>query len=453
MIAIQALGSELNNARALFLFKLREARKGVFVILLVITVLVAANVVFALLGYGVGGSGDQFSTLANHYFMDYSVLVLVFAPLIVAYVFWQEFRGKNSIYPQTSISRFLSVQALSIFLVLLALCIIVVVHLLSYGIFFLIASLDLAQSKLIMGYSFSPAFLAAGFLAALVFLVMVTTTISFVVYAVRAFKLFAALPIAALPVFYTILPATWSESARGIDWVRMQLEMGIQRFFEPESLNSFLIACVVVTAALLLVSIALKVLLPDDKGATGKSWILAIAFAPYVALTLMIGLSIYIGFGQPFTPASASEVLPQETVVIEVDASQVPEGSQIQIIERSYHRDTQEVTPYVFLGLQTYTDGPFKSPWGGEAGSVFAGDSIVVTFEPARFEFASPALLELAQPEITARLDGDRLYLEHSVEGEGTVVFMPIWSMMGRIMQNQLDANPLTLVTEKEIQR
>ena len=440
---------ELMNARILFLFKLREARKGIFAVLLIIFALVTMNVIIALTGISLSGVDTGISAFNNHYFMDYSVLVLVFAPLIVAFVFWQEFHGKNSIYPQTSISRFMSVQALSLSLVFLALCVIVVAHLLIYGLFFLIASLGLSQSPLIMGYSFSFSYLAIGFFAALVFLVMVTTTISFAAYAVRTFKLFASVLLAGLPLFYILVPASWNEHSTGIEWARMQLEFVTLRFFDPATTGDFIIACLTVIGLMLIVGVTFKLLLPSDKGTAGKPWMLAIAFAPYVTLTLMMGLFLYVGFGMPFQPELAETVLPQEEIRQTIDVSQVSQDSPIVIVERSYHRETGEVADHVFLGLQTHIDSPFIAPWGGGGETTLTSDQAVMTFEPAKFQFASPALVELAQPQLIARLEGNTLYLEHSIQGEGDVIFMPIWSMMGRIMQNQLDANPLTLVEEK----
>ncbi|MCL2605866.1 MAG: hypothetical protein FWD93_01110 [Coriobacteriia bacterium] len=431
---MQSLRNEFINAAKLFRLKLKDARNGIIIILVANATLVAANTVFVWRGFTASSN-----SLTSQHFMDYSVLVLVVAPLIVAFVFFQEFRGSNSVYPQTSVSRFLAVQALSLSLVVLALCVVLVLYLLIMAASLLIS---LWQSSFILGYSFSPVYLATGFLAALAFLVMVTTTIAFSTFAVRSFKLFAAIPIAAVPVFYILFPVSWNQQAAGIDWLRMQIERVAVLFFDPRSFGSFLLACLAVIIALLAVGIILKSVTPHGKDSRGESWMLAIAFTPYVALTLFIGLSMYMGmgFGQTHVPYSAAEILPREAQVITLDASHVAEGSRVMVIERTHNRETLEMGDYIFLGTSMPAEGLV---WHG---ANTEEQIVVIDYTPANFEFSSNALRELARPELSARLDDDVLYIEHSFEGQGNVLFVPIWSMMGMIMENQLDMNPQTYV-------
>jgi len=435
---------ELVNAGKLLRLKLRDARKGILVVLLVVASLVTINAAFVIRGFLANSS-----PLVSQHFMDYSALVLVLAPLIVAFVFWQEFSGSNSIYPQTSTSRFLSVQALSLLLVFLALCVVLVLYLVIAAVSLLIGILLPSTSNFILGYGFSPVYLATGFFAALAFLIMVTTIIAFVTFAVRAFKLFAVVPIVAMPAFYLFFPASYSYQPTGLDWLRMQLEFFLSRFFDSLTTGTFLLTCLSVTCALLVAGIVLKRFMSADKGHAQGAWMLAIAYAPYVMLTLLIGTSLYVGFGPPLAPGSADEVLPNAPITVTIDAADLPADSRVYVVERSFNRDTLKHAEHAWFGLALYTDGPFVGPWGGGGGRPFAGQSIVLDYTPATFEFSSAALQDLTRPDLSARLDGDRLYLEHTYGGEGNVLFMPIWSMLSHIQENQLDMNPETELREE----
>ena len=441
---------ELANAAKLFRLKLRDARSGILLVLLITVLMVAANAVYVWRGFV-----SNPESLNSQYFLDYSVLVLILAPLVVTFAFWQEATGRNSIYPQSSISRFLAVQALSLSLVVLALLVVLLLYLLLFTASLL---MGIWQPSFILGYSFDLTFLMTGFFAALVYLVMVTTAISFVTFVVRSFKLFALIPIVALPLFYLSYPAYTFVSSylAGLSWLRDRLQGVVRRFLEPETLVYFIVACLATSLVLLIAGIILRSFIKRDRGAKRDSWMLALAYAPYIVLTLYIGFNLIAGSFNDIAPIAATGVFPQQSETIAIDATQVMEDSPLIVMEGSINRDTYERANNLESGfiLEYSTDDGFTNEstflWNSEDDIVmvpFKGQRIFLDYTAPSYDFTSEALRQLTQPEISLQFESllteaETLVVDHTFEGEGKVLFMPIWSMMGRIQSNRDNMRP-----------
>jgi len=277
--------NELINAGKLFKLRLRDARLGIYSVLFFMGLLVAINVAVILDGFAMNSM-----LLNSQYFFDYSALVLAASPLVIALVFWQEATGSKSVYPQTSTSRFLSVQMLSFFLVLFALAVALVLYVLVFAASHLIS---LWQPGFVIGSSFSVAFLAAGFLAALTYLVMVTTVISFVALVVKAFRLYAVIPITGITLFYLYYRGSvYQITALNRLW--HVLNKFAQLFLEPKTLGSFLLVCLAITFLFLVAGIVLKGLASGERGTIKDAWMLTVVFIPCTLLLLSVSTTLYL---------------------------------------------------------------------------------------------------------------------------------------------------------------
>jgi len=284
-----SIRDELINAGRLFRLKLRDARKAIYVTLVTASLVTLVNLVVALQWFG-----DTPEMATVHYFPDYSVFLLMLAPIMVAVLVWQEATGKNSIYPQTDLSRFLSAQALSLFLVFLALCFVLILYVL---LFVLSRVIGLWYPIAIIGLYFNPGFLLSGFLAAFIYLAMVTTVISFIAQAVKAFKLYAVIPATGIALFYLLYPA-YQEGVsfpfQGVlNGLRTMLSRLVDLILEPKTLGLFVLACSLIGIAFLVTSFAIKRSTLDDRDTERLPWMLAVVFVPYIALTLFVGASLY----------------------------------------------------------------------------------------------------------------------------------------------------------------
>ncbi|MCL2525824.1 MAG: hypothetical protein FWE46_02065 [Coriobacteriia bacterium] len=474
---------ELANAYQLFRLKLRDSQRGIVAVLVFMFALATLNAASAWQGFA--SSTDM---LSSQNFLDYSALLLILAPAAIAYIFWQEAAGKNAIYPQTSMSRFLSTQMLSLFFVLLALVSVLVLNLIVHLSFSLISNW---VPNLIMGYSFSPAFLASGFVAAFVFLLVVTAGFAFLTELVKAFRLYAIVPLVAFIIFvqfYHLTPLfPFDDTLAGIHALFTGL---IWRFLHPASLVSFVAICLLASAILLSLGIILRHFNAHGRDTNKNSLLFTFAYVPVIALILVMGFDLYFDDSLHLSPDSAIAVFPAEPVTITVDAQLVPEGSPVYVLTQSIHRDRmnvdessvvvisseEDVINSVFtfsqMRLTAFEEHGFSplQHWSDiyaarevdELGveskrSAFTGDKIVVEYKPASFNKGSARLQNLVSPEISAHLqvwapeDGsfaqDTLVVQHSYTGEGKVLFVPIWSMLGLIGENAQNARPNIVIS------
>ncbi|MCL2870205.1 MAG: hypothetical protein FWE26_01035 [Coriobacteriia bacterium] len=468
MLMGNTVKAEFVNATKLFKLKLRDSRRGILLALIAMFALVILNGLMVWRGFA-----DSTDTLASQSMFDFSALLLILAPIAIAFIFWQEATGKNSIYPQTSISRFISSQMLSFFLVFAALGIVLVLYLLMSGIFSLVS---IWQPNFILGYSFNASFLALGFLAALFFLFMVTTAFSFLAVLVKAFRFYVVIPLIGSILFVLLFPILYASRAMPFLDFLYAPSVLLERSFTylylgPQTLVSFLAACLLTSIVLIAVGLILKHFKLDERGADQAQWALAMAYVSCVMVILVVGASSYLGDEVYLYPSSASDVFPQETQTIIIDTP-AREGATMQIMALSYHRGSSDDfemgsgtlgSDFVMTGgslggdLSIRYDKGFAFEWLSEdyadSRPVSSGRQVVFEYTPALFDMSSEKLLELTQPALHVSQSKDEfsnnqdLIISHSYEGEGAVLFVPIWSMMGLIRENARNSYPTIEVT------
>jgi len=471
---VNILSHDFVNAMKFFRMRLRDARKGILLALLLVLVLFVINTAVV---FGEMLQFDFMTPLRSHYLLDYSVLLLLLAPLVIAYTCWQDASGANSIYPQTSLSRYLSTLMLSFFLVFLALVVVLVLHALVH---LLVALIDTGYANVILGYSFTPAFLAEGFVAALVFLLMMATVISTVSFFVRSFRLYAAVPIfvlALLVLLHALNLLQWNSASH---FIGTHLERAVNTIIAPSTLLSFILTCLVLTLVMLLLVGITRLFSPSERKSESISWMLAAVFIPWIAIMFTFGVSLYSGTGSILSPTSARVVYPSEPQSMTLN-TWMREGTLIELehsrsqrnvhpLDVVHHVESHEVTERVIL---VYSDefvdmsrrwhtedwAPLPSPTEGP----FFSQKIVFEYTPAKFDKSSAALRELTQPIIHPGLDlvfyadhegrpVPRFTINYSYEGEGEVLFTPIWSMLGLIEENAENSHPRVKLSLEERQ-
>ena len=444
--------SELQNAFLLFRIRLRDAGRGIAFVLAGMTALVLFDLVRNLMRIA-----ESFGGYGSYHLPDYSVFLLILTPLAIAYTCWQEATGKSSIYPQTSTSRFMSTLMLSFFLVFLALMSALVLYGLLYVIILL---LGLWNNSIILAYSFPIGFLLQGFIAAFVFLGMVTIAIVSVSFLVRSFRAYAAVPILGLTLFGVLYPMDMLPySVTAFAPIRALLDFGGRLFTEivdPMTLSSFLITCLAVSAIMLLVIFLVRLLIKRDRSSESISWMLSTVYIPWILIMLALGVSIYSEPSMQMSPRFSSGVYPLEAQSIE---AQIPKGGGLYLDIAGEHRDSfhhpatvvelvsdgvkfDASSVYVSVGWQDDTlifdhrhGNPLPEPQPGL-------ENVRVDYIPPSFSFPSRALLNVAQPEIDMSIEGNTLTIRHTITGEAEVLHMPIWSMMGLIGENSVNSTP-----------
>ena len=445
--------SELQNAFLLFRIRLRDAGRGIAFVLIGMAALVIFDLVRNLMRIA-----ESFGGYVSYHLPDYSVFLLILTPLAIAYTCWQEATGKSSIYPQTSTSRFMSTLMLSFFLVFLAL----VSALVLYGLLYvIILLLGLWNSSIILAYSFPIGFLLQGFIAAFVFLGMVTIAIVSVSFLVRSFRAYAAVPILGLTLLGVLhalymLPRLIADFAP----VAALLSSGedlVRSIIAPATLSSFLITCLAVSAIMLLVIFLVRLLIKRDRSSESISWMLAIVYVPWILIMFTVG---FVTYSYPATmqmpPRFSSGVYPLEAQSIE---AQIPKSGGLYLDLAGEHREGRS---WVATVVAIETDGVNVDVSDVEAsvswqddGSIFGRrhgnplpepqpglEDVRVDYVPPSFDFTSRALFNVAQPEIDMSIEENRLTIRHTITGEAEVLHMPIWSMMGLIGKNSMNSTP-----------
>jgi len=328
----KSVKSEFINAGKLFRLKLRDARKGILVALIITLAITLVNIVVALQWFT-----SSLGAFTVRYFPDYSVFLLVLAPIMIAALTWQEAIGQNSIYPQTDFSRFLSAQAFSLFLVFLALCFVLVLYVLLFALSYLIG---LWYPIAIIGLYFNFGFLLSGFLAAFIYLAMVTTVISFIAQAIKAFKLYAVIPVASIALFYLLYPVYQegiSFPFQGVlNGVRAMFSELVNLILEPKTLGLFVLVCFFISIAFFVASFAIKRSTLDDRDAERLPWMLAVVFVPYIALTLFVGASLYTTQVELHSPAVERVIHLGEGYIEESNVLVVPIWSMMNRIQEGH---------------------------------------------------------------------------------------------------------------------
>jgi hypothetical protein len=453
---------ELVNATKLFRLRLRDARKAIVAVLILTAVLVGMNLFMT-----VGSFSNSDTALNSHHLPDFSVLLLLLTPLVIAYTCWQDAVGKNSVFPQTSFSRFFSTMLLGIALIFFALCTVLGL----YGLLYLLFSFSgLWHSNVVLGYSFGTSFLFSGFVAAFAFLAMITTAISVVSFLIRSYRLFAVVPILGLSLFGLLVSSDYVPTLRLLGLFYRIFEDFTNLLLHPQTFASFITACVVLSICMLFVVFLLRFFVKADRSSNSVSWMLAAVYVPWVAAMLIFGVSLYMDAGSYLSPHDATQVFPAQEQILEF---RLPDNSALWIETTS---DDEQVdyllssrmgtVSYGMLSLQIvlnddeYTYETYRYKPGADelakGESLDANDpqaqanmrDVRVVFTPQSFDFTSKALRELAQPELRLRLEANVLHVEHRSSGAGEVVFLPIWSMMGLIQENMY-SQPMLEVMSK----
>jgi hypothetical protein len=283
---LSILCAELSNSWRISIIRLRAAAPAIIAAAAIMLIVYALNLLMLIPRFGsteiIDGAG-----VIVHFMPDYSVLLLLLVPLVIAYSCWQDATGKGSVFPQTSFSRYLSTLLLSAILTSAALLVSLFMQLLTPVLLPLLQLFS--ANPLELGYSFTAAFYLQGFLSGLAFLMLVTTAISTLSYLVRSFGIYAVVPILAA----TIALLLWLSGYLG----NAQLAGSIEQLFLSmpftRSMTSFVASCLAGIVALLVLAALLRLVIPFERSTDAVSWSLAAVYAPWLVLLLLSGVFIY----------------------------------------------------------------------------------------------------------------------------------------------------------------
>jgi len=417
---VETVRHETANAIKLFRLRLRDARKAMMLSFALVAMLLVVNVTAVIVSVA-QGTGDGTSV---HHLPDYSAFLLLLAPLVIAYICWQDAAGANLIYPQTSTSRYLSTLMLSFALVLIALVAVLASYLIMHLLFLLLGAFGF---DIILGLGFGIGHMAAGFLSAFAFLVMITTIIATVSFLVRSFRLYAVVPI-MIASLVILLSAVSLLPQVLIDGIATTISQSVVGLF-TNSLTSFLLTCFAVTVAFLVFTALLKLAVKEGQGSKSTPILLAAVYVPWIIAMLAIGVSLYANPGEEDAPSSA--------IAAALEAGAGTSMSPVLKDEPVY------VTIHMLPSEEDFNQG--RVPFAGDlasAGWEFQDDVVLfellleettvhIAYFPPHLEFLSESLQnQLQQPYIEAYLEGNGLQINFRPGGDTDVVLMPIWSML-----------------------
>ena len=367
-------------------------------------------------------------------------------------IFNGKYRSTNqnfTVYPQTNTSRFLAYQILLHFWILVTPLFFAMLYLIVYGI---MASVAAAHDNVHLVYRFDAGFLLSGFTVLMTYLAVLSGIITLISVLLRKFRVYA------IVFFSTLLILAISNFAQAFNILR--IAFGFLLF--ENSMPLFFIKGIGAWAILFITAVIINkytVYYKVNSTRKKEEIITGVVFALFLVCVFVITFmllmtdapdsdnpdmydqdSIYIEF--PIT--SEGDIIEPEHGRIEIDISDLPSGSDIDVIVSgditlietyetvlsSYQIDDKEVF--------TFDDGSqLEFPMGHIVVSEdrlknIDGNTLIISYYFPHRVVDDMDIGRLLNPELDVRLDGNTLYLSYNFEKNIKAIFLPIWSFMSQ---------------------
>jgi len=369
-------------------------------------------------------------------------------------VFNGKYRSTNqsfAVYPQTNTSRFLAYQVLLHFWIVAIPLFFTMLYLILYGV---MAAVAAAQDNVHLVYRFDAGFLLSGFAVLMTYLAVLSGIITLISVLLRKFRVYAVV------FFSALLILAISNFIQTFSILR--IASGFLLF--ENSMLLFFIKGVGTLAILFVISVIInkytvyyKVSSTRLKEEITTGVVFALFLVCVVVITIVSLLTYDTDSGNPdindqdsysieieFPISSEGDTFEPEHGRIEIDVSDLPGGSDIEVIVIGDISliETYEtvVSSYQFDDkvIYTFDDGSeLEFPFGhivvsGDSLKNIDGNTLIISYSYPHRVVDDMDIGRFLIPELDVRLDGNTLYLSYSFEKNIKAIFLPMWSFMSQ---------------------
>jgi len=409
---------ELKNAGKLMKIRLRNTRK-----VWIIPAVICAAVFFGTVIPALVNVFTYQDMVQGVVLQDYSTYFLIALPIIIIILesMYIHTNRKYAAYPQTNTGRFLAEQGLYHIYMTAAAAASAILYLIQYGLFAVIAA---ACSNVKLTFTFSLGFVITGFFAMILYLFLLSAMISLIVALIRKFRIYAVIVIAAFGIWIVDCFYNYYFTNKSNDIVYYCRAI-LKWLIYEKSIPLFFIKGIGIWIIVWGLAFIINKFTVYYKSSMKVA-------APIVAVISIISVIVFLFFSL-FTASVISTSAnrnynswsPEKHEII-IDASGIISGSTVVI------KTSNIVTVPMFTGY-TVDSGKMYMSIDDQLSrqlSHFSGRQICIDYTIGGYGIGGVEVFSLSDPCLTARLDGNTLYLDYSYTKNTKAVVIPAWSFM-----------------------
>jgi len=405
---------EYANIKNLLRVRLSTQARSFFWLFIVVAVFMVGSGATAI--FGVLENIDGFK---NFSVADFSVSFFggVLIGFTIVMFLYRQTNAKLSVFPQTNNSRFISSVIVNYVIAIIGTFAVLVMYLVNLGIINLLTAF---RDNIHLALNIDIGFIIAGFFVYLAYIFLIIAVLELVGTILRKWTYYAAIAFIALFSLAVI------NILRVIEYAPKVLaflisEPSLPLFF----LKAFGLWLVITVAALVINRFTVY-----GKSPTKASKGVVIACVVIAAVISVVAPAVVLFNRASGGSVSVSEIEaitdPVNTAefdAIRIDVSHLPRGSRIIISGENL------VIPDDNGAISSWNWNTDAVVHGTESLAEIQGDTLIVQFRPPAYIVNGIEILHYTNPQVTAHLDGNTLYIDYTRDS-ASVVFMPIWGMV-----------------------
>jgi len=359
--------------------------------------------------------GNYYQWPDSSMLLSYGILIAI----IVINCFYRTDNQNYAVYPQTNTTRFLSAQALFYALIAFFGVVLLASYLIQYSVVAAIAS---GNKSIHLIYHFDIGFVVAGFFTLIVYLSLIAALISLVATLVRKFRIYA------IAVFIVIAGILIAQPPLAVSLFRAVFGFLIYE----HSVMFFFLKGIVLWAVLFILSLIVNKFTVYYRDSIRLSKRVAVGiclaciftvaiFRVFMVVVVPIALSSSERIDYIYKEPSTIAEDPDMDIIF--DISDLPKGSKINIVTTNIFDET---TGDTFFS----SSGDMRLSYDVGALSSVSGNKLIVSYTMPMETVNQYDIASMANPKLSARLEGDTLYLDYTYDENVKAVFIPVWSFM-----------------------
>ena len=430
--------NELSNAVTLAKVQIKNYRGiiGLSAALFVIFVVGLITAIEVVLSYT---DHINHATITDNFVMLITAFIMGVTYLNFVY---RSYNGDYAVYPQTNNSRFFASQIITYIIVFLVPLGIMLIYLIQYAILALIAH---GRDNVHLVFDFNIWFVLSGFVVAIIYLALIAGVITLISTLIRKFRLYAA-------VFFTTLAIVLFGSVREPFQLLFRL---LSFLLEEPNIWLFILKGIGTWVVLFIAAFLINKYTVYYKAHSfniGKRVVAATCAATIMVAVLVIGLigmnEVVASFEPTDEPSPWDVFWDVHTNVLEIDLSDVPAGSDINVVtsgDATFIDGLDSELMWVSHSFppngQTtfhFTDGTeLTFPFGhlfiidGEQLHNIDGNTLFVQYHyPVQVIQSGVLISHLMNPQLDIRFEGTTLYVNYTYDRNQKAIVIPVWSFM-----------------------
>ncbi|MCL2250245.1 MAG: hypothetical protein FWC13_13390 [Oscillospiraceae bacterium] len=438
--------NELSNAVTLARVQIKNNKLSLIGLGIVLLIILLAGlipaIVVALSSYE---EHIAHSTIFDNFFIP--VLGISFGVTVLNFIY-RSYNKDYAVYPQTNNSRFLANQIYIYSMAILIPLAVMFIYLIQYGVMAVIAH---GRDNVHLVFDFSIAFVLSGLVVAIIYVALIAGTITLISALIRKFRLYAI-------VFFTVLTIVLLVSITEPSHLLLRL-LGF--LLDEPNIWLFILKGIGTWAVLFITAFLVNRYTVYYKSHSFKlnskvvgGLCATMIFATYIIISL-VGMNV-----QPVAHSveiseepSAWDVLWDEhTNVLEIDLSDVPPGSDINVVASgsatfidglnpeiefistfSHHQGHGQTTFHFADGTeQTFPFGHLVVLGGDELRDIDGNTLFAQYHYPIQVIQSGGLISHLMNPQFDIRFEGNTLYVNYTYDRNQKAIVIPVWSFMSQ---------------------